>query len=109
MTTFRLDFQTFSGFTVNTVAATRGACTDSFAAAGQTSVNPPTICGTNTGYHSNAGLYCFYHSHISHCSVYVEFGAAAADSITLTNTFADLTAKSWNILARQISCTAAWK
>jgi len=88
----RLDFQTFSGFTVNTVAATRGACTDSFAAAGQTSVNPPTICGTNTGYH-----------------MYVEFGAAAADSITLTNTFADLTAKSWNILARQISCTAAWK
>ena len=57
MTTFRLDFQTFSGFTVSTVAASRGACTDSFAAAGQTSVNPPTICGTNTGYHSNAGQF----------------------------------------------------
>ena len=42
-------------------------------------------------------------------SVYVEFGAAAGDTITLTNTFADLTAKSWNILARQIACTSRWK
>ena len=25
---------------------------DTFVAAGQTGVNPPTICGTNTGYHS---------------------------------------------------------
>ena len=107
MTTFRLDFQTFSGFTVSTVAASRGACTDSFAAAGQTSVNPPTICGTNTGYHSKTSR--DVHSPTSLYSVYVEFGAAAGDTITLTNTFTDLTAKSWNILARQIACTASWK
>ena len=45
----RLDFQTMSGFATTTPA---GACSDSFAAAGQTGKNPPTICGTNTGYHS---------------------------------------------------------
>ena len=27
---------------------------DTFVAAGQTGVNPPTICGTNTGYHSKS-------------------------------------------------------
>merc|ERR550532_3259149 len=88
----RLDFQTFSGYSVDTATTGIGVCTDSFAAAGQTGVNPPTICGTNTGYH-----------------MYVEFGAAAGDSIDLTSTFADLGTYSWNILARQISCTAAWK
>ena len=32
---------------------TSGACgVDDFEAAGQTGKNPPTICGTNTGYHS---------------------------------------------------------
>ena len=32
---------------------TNGACgVDDFEAAGQTGKNPPTICGTNTGYHS---------------------------------------------------------
>ena len=49
---FRLDFQTFSGYTVDTTTTGVGFCTDSFVAAGQTGVNPPTICGTNTGYHS---------------------------------------------------------
>ena len=44
----RLDFQEFSGF----VVGGSGACTDTFAAAGQTGKNPPSICGTNTGYHS---------------------------------------------------------
>ena len=44
----RLDFQTFSGFAVTTA----GVKTDSMAAAGQTGKNPPTISGTNTGYHS---------------------------------------------------------
>ena len=43
----RLDFQTMSGF-----AATVGVCSDKFTAEGQTGVNPPSICGTNTGYHS---------------------------------------------------------
>merc|ERR1712183_638813 len=60
-------------------------------ATGQTGSNPPTICGTNTDYH-----------------MYVEFGATATDSITLKHTL-DATAKTWNILARQIACTADWK
>ena len=44
----RLDFQTFNGF----VVGASGACTDTFAVAGQSGKNPPSICGTNTGYHS---------------------------------------------------------
>ena len=40
--------------------------------------------------------------------VYVEFGAAAGDTIVITNTLATGT-YNWNILARQISCTADWK
>merc|ERR1712107_124382 len=84
----RLDFQTFSGFTATSNA---GACTDSFAAAGKSGKNPPSICGTNTDYH-----------------MYVEFGATATDTITLT--WGDITtAKTYNILARQIACTATWK
>ena len=50
----RLDFETFSGFLTTTPA---GSCSDSFAAAGQTGKDPPTICGTNTDYHSEAVLY----------------------------------------------------
>ena len=107
MPSSRLDFQTFSGYTVDTTTAGVGFCTDSFVAAGQSGVNPPTICGTNTGYHSKTSR--DVHSPTSLYSVYVEFGAAAGDTITLTNTFTDLTAKSWNILARQIACTASWK
>merc|ERR1712241_803702 len=86
----RLDFQTMSGYTLDTT--TTGACVGtSFEATGQTGKNPPKICGTNTGYH-----------------MYVEFGAGATDSITLKHTL-DTAQKSWNILARQIACTASWK
>ena len=88
----RLDFVSMSGYLTSTTA---GACLDTFAAAGQTGVNPPSICGTNTGYH-----------------MYVEFGLGSTDTITLTNTWnaAGLTtAKTYNILARQIDCTATWK
>merc|ERR1712183_827860 len=88
----RLDFQTFTGFvTVTTV----GACSDKLTMAGQTGVNPPSICGTNTGYH-----------------MYTEFGATSTDSITMTLTYGSsglTTAKTFNILARQISCTASYK
>jgi len=84
----RLDFQTMSGF-----AETAGACSDSFASAGQTGKNPPTICGTNTGYH-----------------MYTEFGATSTDTVGLTVTYGSTTtAKTWNILTRQIACTADWK
>ena len=47
----RLDFQTFSGFATSTTA---GDCYDTLAMAGQTGVDPPSICGTNTGYHSKS-------------------------------------------------------
>ena len=87
----RLDFITMSGY----LTGTSGACSDTFAAVGQTGVNPPTICGTNTGYH-----------------MYVEFGTSSSDSVTLTNTWSSAgltTAKNYNILARQIGCTDDWK
>merc|ERR1719228_1955664 len=84
----RIDFQTMSGF-----AASVGVCTDSFAAAGQTGIDPPSVCGTNTGYH-----------------MYTEFGATSTDTITLTITYGSTTtAKTWNVLLRQISCSATWK
>ena len=50
MCQLRLDFQTFSGFAVD--STTSGLCDDSLAAAGQTGKDPPSICGTNTDYHS---------------------------------------------------------
>lgn len=88
----RLDFQTFSGFATSTTA---GDCYDTLAMAGQTGVDPPSICGTNTGYH-----------------MYTEFGATSTDTITMTLTYGSsglTTAKTFNILARQISCTASYK
>merc|ERR1711936_425616 len=86
----RLDFETMSGYTTGTTVV--GECTaTSLEVTGQTGSNPPKICGTNTGYH-----------------MYVEFGATATDSITLKHTL-DTAQKSWNILARQIACTASWK
>merc|ERR1711915_130153 len=88
----RLDFQTFSGFATSTTA---GDCYDTLAMAGQTGVDPPSICGTNTGYH-----------------MYTEFGATSTDTITMTLTYGSsglTTAKTFNILARQISCTSSYK
>merc|ERR1711997_19451 len=47
----RLDFQTMTGYTVGTDTS-KGQCSANiFAATGQTGSTPPTICGTNTGYH----------------------------------------------------------
>merc|ERR1712079_633570 len=86
----RLDFQTFSGFATTTPI---GACSDYMTAAGQTGKDPPSICGTNTAYH-----------------MYVEFGATSTDTISITNTYGSTTtAKTFNILTRQISCTASYK
>merc|ERR1719310_2241632 len=86
----RLDFQTFSGFATTTPI---GACSDYMTAAGQTGKDPPSICVTNTDYH-----------------MYVEFGATSTDTISITNTYGSTTtAKTFNILARQISCTASYK
>jgi len=84
----RLDFQTFSGF-----SETAGACSDKLETEGQTGHKPPAICGTNTGYH-----------------MYTEFGVTSTDTITLTITYGSTsTAKSFNILTRQISCESTWK
>merc|ERR1712064_244348 len=41
--------------------------------------------------------------------LYIEFGTQSTDTITLTNTWASLTAKNYNILARQIPCTAEYR
>merc|ERR1712060_831953 len=85
----RLDFETMSGY----VTTTAGACTDSFTALGQTGKTVPSICGTNTGYH-----------------MYVEFGALATDTISLTHTLGSTTSTlKWNILAQQIPCTATYR
>merc|ERR1712117_396834 len=86
----RLDFQSFSGLATST---TVGMCTDYLTVAGQTGKNPPSICGTNTDYH-----------------MYAEFGATSTDTATVTFTYGSTTtAKTFNILLRQISCTATWR
>ena len=42
--------------------------------------------------------------------VYVEFGATSTDTVGLTFTYGSTTtAKTFNVLARQLACTAAWK
>jgi hypothetical protein len=45
----RLDFQTMDGFAL---VGTTSECTDTLVVKGSTGVDPPTICGINTGYHS---------------------------------------------------------
>ena len=47
----RLDFETMSGFATTTAI---GTCNDKITVAGMSGVNPPEICGTNTGYHSKS-------------------------------------------------------
>ena len=108
----RLDFQTFSGFATATTVST---CTDTLAVTGQTGVDPPSICGTNTGYHSKLDkcipkVLLIFNGNLF--LVYAEFGATSTDSISMTLTYGSsglTTAKTFNILARQISCTATWK
>ena len=44
--------------------------------------------------------------------VYTEFGASSTDTITMTLTYGSsglTTAKTFNIISRQISCTATYK
>ena len=42
--------------------------------------------------------------------MYVEFGATSTDTVGLTFTYSSTTtAKTFNVLARQISCTATWR
>jgi len=91
----RLDFE---AMVLSVSANTRGGCgdqitdADSFAATGQTSINPPVICGINTGQH-----------------MYLEMGTLAADTATLTfitSAATAITNRSWRIKVTQISCTS---
>jgi len=82
----RLDFQTFSGFSVTTA----GIKTDSMAVAGKTGTNPPSISGTNTGYH-----------------MYVDIGADSGDTATVTMNWGNIAAaKQYNIFVQQIECSS---
>ena len=102
----RLDFQTMTGYT----ATVNGVCTDKFDATGQTGQDPPTICGTNTGYHSKIiVLLCLNTFIFPIPQVYVEFGATSSDTIEVKTTYGAAGSKQWNILARQIACTDKWK
>merc|ERR1739844_440158 len=85
----RLDFETMSGF----VTASKGTCTDYLTAKGKTGKTIPSLCGTNTDYH-----------------MYVEFGAASTDTVTVTNTLGSTSSTlKWNILTQQIPCTASYR
>ena len=99
-------FHHFLGFATTTPV---GTCSDSLAVKGQTGSNPPSICGTNTGYHSQSGQQS--PSQIdSLLTVYAEFGTTSTDTVSVTFTYASTTdAKTFNILTRQIACTATWK
>lgn len=66
--------------------------TDSFTAKGQTGVNPPIICGINSGHH-----------------MYVETGTLSTDTSTLTFYLGNTGSRQWNIKVQQISCTANWR
>jgi len=77
----RLDFDNF-----DITETTAGVCTDSFAAAGPTSNNPNTVCGTLTTQH-----------------MYVEQGRSSTAS-TLTFTIA--TGGTWKIKVTQIECSS---
>ena len=105
----RLDYDSFSGFGTTTPT---GTCSDSLEVKGQTGKNPPSICGTNTGYHSKiVSIISSHHiSSSSSSSVYAEFGTSDTDTVSVTITYSSTTtAKKFNVLARQISCTASWK
>ena len=52
-------------------------------------------------------MFCLLYDYFS---VYVELGAAASDKATVTVSYGSTTAdKMYNILLRQIACTATWR
>ena len=97
-----------------------------FSSSGQTGKTLPSICGTNTDYHSKYHSSCTLKLYISLIivtlpksakslsltftfPVYVEFGATSTDTISLTHTLGSTTSTlKWNILAQQIPCTATY-
>lgn len=94
----RLDFNSLVQ-NIQTPAANFGCCgssctiaSDSFTATGQTGVNPPVICGINTGYH-----------------MYLEMGATSTDTATLALYLGSTGNRQWNIKITQISCAADWR
>ena len=91
----RLGFDTFAINQPNTVTGTadepygRGQCQDAQFTANSDGPNPPTICGTNTGYHMIIN--------------------AKDDCNTLSFTWTSSSTRSWNIHIMQIPCSATWK
>lgn len=65
--------------------------TDSLTVAGQTGVNPPVICGINTGYH-----------------MYVDMGTASTDTATI-DFYTTTGNKYWNAKVTQIPCDASYR
>jgi len=108
----RLEFNTFTMniMPTNTIGANSnyGCCgsscatiiivattpTDSITLEGQSGVNPPAVCGINTGSH-----------------MYLETGADATDTATIKFYLGSgaTGSRQWNIKVMQISCTAAWR
>lgn len=94
----RLDFNSMVQ-NIQTASANYGCCgstctiaSDSFTATGQTGVNPPVICGINSGYH-----------------MYLETGTTSTDTATLSFYLGSTGSRQWNIKVTQISCTADWR
>jgi len=94
----RLDFGSLVT-NIQTSATYYGCCgstctiaSDSFTATGQTGVNPPIICGINSGYH-----------------MYLEMGTTATDTATLALYLGSTGSRQWNIKITQISCTSDWR
>lgn len=80
------------GSSCATIIIVATIATDSFTAAGQTGVNPPVICGINSGYH-----------------MYLEMGTLSTDTSTLSFYLGNTGSRQWNIKVQQISCTANWR
>ena len=105
----RLDFDTFTLLgTGLTTEVNGGACQDSFVVT-TTNTNPtiPTICGPNAGQHSELFNCIDWHFSNEIFPVYVDIGALATDTATLTFNFLGTdttTSRSWEIKVTQVEC-----
>ncbi|XP_023345542.1 uncharacterized protein LOC111714628 [Eurytemora carolleeae] len=92
----RLDFVTLvQGVSTNPQGCCGSSCTtvsDSLTVRGETGVNPPLICGTNTGEH-----------------MYIETGNLGTDSVSLALFVSGTSSNQWNIRVSQIPCTATYR
>lgn len=70
---------------------TTAGATDSLTVTGQTGINPPVICGINTGYH-----------------MYVDIGTASTDTAKI-EFYTTAGNKNWNARVTQIPCDASYR